>query len=565
MSASNENHFLLASQLAPPFFALHQISNEISSNGPEFLNEVGIASRKYLQAIREVEVITKDDGLKVMNEIWQLLEIMAIDYRIKGTTFEIMLEDLLKWSSRNNDIVNQLEIQALQSEDQFNCDEFWDIIASNILTGEMKHAADMLSHRPDFSEKNKVLFSIHKLILYRPMFSEFGHSSEYQAEFDRWQNNVIDFIDQTDFDQYPGVEKIAGILAGDEKTIDSCLPLVGQWYRLLISKCFFLCPTADPRLCINSGNMNNLEEENTVMIDLINRIFELETTQVVRDLVKISDSWWMAAHISDILSKLEPDNTELANLRNNCLSQYGENLLRNKDTWLLGLKYSNCLDNVSYEKIEDEILNYDIETNYEAEKVYEIPLRLNLSNSNVIRNKIASKFANLLLLDGDRGSALCWALKAKDEDVCSRIAELEMENYHTTEEWSIPRLVDAIENNSSNIYSEKLLFLSKYKQFYSRIQNKEFFNAAEDLISILACNMTPEILSIVLKQALLLMDEDFTFSRNHIICIMRALQKQKESSRLRNVKLNPTEIEQANLLRKSLAHHLSRSIIQTSS
>ena len=200
-----------------------------------------------------------------MNEIWQLLEIMAIDYRIKGTTFEIMLEDLLKWSSRNNDIVNQLEIQALQSEgikshslteycllgpigdirvDQFNCDEFWDIIASNILTGEMKHAADMLSHRPDFSEKNKVLFSIHKLILYRPMFSEFGHSSEYQSEFDRWQNNVIDFIDQTDFDQYPGVEKIAGILAGDEKTIDSCLPLVGQWYRLLISKCFFLCPTA---------------------------------------------------------------------------------------------------------------------------------------------------------------------------------------------------------------------------------------------------------------------------------------------------------------------------------
>ena len=79
--------------------------------------------------------------------------------------------------------------------------------------------------------------------------------------------------------------------------------------------------------------------------------------------------------------------------------------------------------------------------------------------------------ANLLLLDGDRGSALCWALKAKDEDVCSRIAELEMENYHTTEEWSIPRLVDAIENNSSNIYSEKLLFLSKYKQVKLRKTN----------------------------------------------------------------------------------------------
>ena len=34
-----------------------------------------------------------------------------------------------------------------------------------------------------------------------------------------------------------------------------------------------------------------------------------------------------------------------------------------------------------------------------------------------------------------------------------------------------------------------------------------------------------EILTIILKQALLLLDEDFTFTRNQIICIMRALQK----------------------------------------
>ena len=116
MSEGDECGFLLASHMAPPFFGLHQINVELSSTNPEFLNEVGIASRKYLQVIREVEVITGDKSLKVMNEIWQLLEIMTIDYRIKGTMFGIMLQDLLKWSNRNNDIINQLEIQALQSE-----------------------------------------------------------------------------------------------------------------------------------------------------------------------------------------------------------------------------------------------------------------------------------------------------------------------------------------------------------------------------------------------------------------------------------------------------------------
>lgn len=64
----------------------------------------------------------------------------------------------------------------------------------------------------------------------------------------------------------------------------------------------------------------------------------------------------------------------------------------------------------------------------------------------------------------NRGTALCWALKARDAEICSKIAEYELECFHSTETWSIPALVDAMENNSNNIYSEKLLFLSKYKQ-----------------------------------------------------------------------------------------------------
>ena len=69
----------------------------------------------------------------------------------------------------------------------------------------------------------------------------------------------------------------------------------------------------------------------------------------------------------------------------------------------------------------------------------------------------------------NRGTALCWALKARDAEICSKIAEYELECFHSTETWSIPALVDAMENNSNNIYSEKLLFLSKYKQVSNKI------------------------------------------------------------------------------------------------
>ena len=77
----------------------------------------------------------------------------------------------------------------------------------------------------------------------RPIFSDLGTNADFEAAFNQWQNDVVDSIKDLDFDRYPGVEKIAGILAGDETTLDTCLPLVGQWYRLLIAKCFYLCPT----------------------------------------------------------------------------------------------------------------------------------------------------------------------------------------------------------------------------------------------------------------------------------------------------------------------------------
>jgi len=556
----SDSKFLLASQLAPIHFALQESENAPT---PDRLAEIGTASRRYLTAMKEIDSMSDTPGLKVLIEIWELIEIMLIDFRVKGKMMiGQLLEDLLSWSCQNNSVAAELEMKAINSVDQFNCPEYWDLICSYLLTGNLNHASELLQHHPDYSDTNATLSLINLFIRRRPIFSELGTNADFEAAFNQWQNDVVDSIKDLDFDRYPGVEKIAGILAGDETTLDSCLPLVGQWYRLLIAKCFYLCPTTDPRLMINSSNIEGQSKDH-VLVDLINRIFELETTQIIRDLVTLNDSWWLVAHNADLLYKLESDNLELKKLRDNCLSNYIDSLLADKDTWMIGLRYAALMED--FDKIQEEILNCDINSNKEATKIYSIPSRLGLPNATLLKNKIASKYARQQLEMNNRGTALCWALKARDAEICSKIAEYELECFHSTETWSIPALVDAMENNSNNIYSEKLLFLSKYKQFYTRVQGREFYEAAQDLISILACEMSSEILSIVLKQALLLLDEDFTFSRNQIICIMRALQKQKESSRLANVKLNPTEIEQANLLRKSLAHHLSRSIIQHSS
>ena len=108
--------FLLASQLAPIYFRLLERGRQCNQNNPDFVSDVGLASRQYLQVMKEVEDITNVDSLKVLIEIWELLELMILDSKIRGATFGKMLEDLLNWSFKNNTVTNELELKAIQSE-----------------------------------------------------------------------------------------------------------------------------------------------------------------------------------------------------------------------------------------------------------------------------------------------------------------------------------------------------------------------------------------------------------------------------------------------------------------
>ena len=49
---------------------------------------------------------------------------------------------------------------------------------------------------------------------------------DYEAAFGAWQNSVLDGFKDVDFEDYPGLERVAGIVVGDEATIDSCISLV---------------------------------------------------------------------------------------------------------------------------------------------------------------------------------------------------------------------------------------------------------------------------------------------------------------------------------------------------
>ena len=95
--------------------------------------------------MKEIDSMSNTPGLKVLIEIWELIEIMLIDFRVKGKMMiGQLLEDLLAWSCQNNSVAAELEMKAINSADQFNCPEYWDLICSYLLTGNLNHASELL-------------------------------------------------------------------------------------------------------------------------------------------------------------------------------------------------------------------------------------------------------------------------------------------------------------------------------------------------------------------------------------------------------------------------------------
>ena len=62
---------------------------------------------------------------------------------------------------------------------------------------------------------------------------------------------------------------------------------------------------------------------------------------------------------------------------------------------MIGLRYAALMED--FDKIQEEILNCDINSNKEATKIYSIPNRLGLPNATLLKNKIASKYGKFTL------------------------------------------------------------------------------------------------------------------------------------------------------------------------
>jgi len=555
--------FDLCIRLAPVFNALQKIDSNKGTK--EMRATVSMAARNYRQILKDL----KGEGHDVMGEVWELIEIMMVDSEVTGIDAAgNTLESLMEWCQKHNRIPDQLKSLAIDADSNSeqplpSNQNYFDAVAGHLLCADMENAVETLKLHPKFDESgtNEVCTLV-EFILSKPLLAEFANYpiNQYQTAFDNWQQDLTDALENDAF-QDDNIVKLVGILCGDEEIIDTCLHLTGQWYRLLLAKCYYTCPTIDPRTVIHSSSVPPTlgALENTILNQLINRIFELDKEETLRMLVSLSNSWWPSAHMADLIFKSDPKNTKIQELREHFVKNYAESLLKQRKLFKTGLRYVLSLTNRQYvrEKLNAAILGIDVAKEPELEKLYRLPSELKLTAVMYLQRRIAEKAARHFIDAQDYGSSLCWAIRANNDSICSEIAEKILNKFNDQEDWELPLMINKLGRCQEKL-PKKLIFLYKYKQFHSKLKDHDSQEAMNDLEALLKYDMKAAILSLVLRQAMVLLDHEVMFKQKQITTIMKALQR---LTYLQKVK-DEADVEQANLLRKSLGEHLTRIILK---
>ena len=88
------------------------------------------------------------DELRILIEIWELIDIMLIESRLERSSSTELLEKLLKWSAGNNEKISELELKAFQSAGKVYNFSFFSktVIDSRNLTFALETSSEMLSN-----------------------------------------------------------------------------------------------------------------------------------------------------------------------------------------------------------------------------------------------------------------------------------------------------------------------------------------------------------------------------------------------------------------------------------
>lgn len=418
--------------------------------------------------------------------VWSLVEAIFI----KTQDSSIVL-DLMNWARLClahtpyvNEITKSLRGNSLKS---LKKEHFWQQIIYFVLCGMFNNAVSFLETYEkltrDESARNlaKVLSELNVDLL---------NDEDTAADFISAQEEVRNLCSSGIFQSNLEAQKVALIVAGDIPTIRSVALLLDNWFELVPPYLLFVRPRATlPQLrdavkdCLEIFGITKCSGMDAALCEL----FSLEAVRALHRLSTTSANWWFPAHLADLLQKADERITNAfgVDVRQYLIIEYGSSLFSEPGLWNVGFDYLRESGDEGLKQLELLVGGVPLDNEMVATKLCSLCDEVGLGRA---RMDITRAMAYRLLHLGQWGSALSWAIRSRDIEIVSLVADQVISRCVSSEFSSIAVVEHFIE---VMLLSSSFVFLHRYYKFRKLLELDEKARAADLLVELIVSNIMP--------------------------------------------------------------------------
>lgn len=548
----------------------------MASNLPDYKAELLKLSRQYRSIIRACLENLQDEAVcdktnykeELQNYItifysveciWHLCEILFVE-NIPGG---VVLPHLLEWV-RFHFPKYERNAATLLREDTVGIElqpYYWETVIGSLMQGriELVQALLQLHSSADGKPFQLAIQTLREM----PLYHIYGgvSISEFNLKWKHWVADTQSNIDAKIFTSERYLNLIMRLSVGEETAWNDVQAQREPWYAFLAASLFFKEPTVKAFELGQLARQSITKVKGGVHMRHLDHVLlaamELDLIQVIKEIQQMSENGWFVSHLIDLLyhcgrlEALQSDDTNLmgGRLRECFLLDYGTLLMGHNSLWQVGLNYLDHCPTEGLSTIKLLLARLPLKSEARTHKIIREAHKRDMPQ---IIQSICKVQAMNSARKGRMGNALTWALKSQDGAFTSLMADKFLRHYKGS---GILLNEDLLDNlGSSMLISDRLIFLGKYFEFHKEYRLKNYKEAANILISLLASKLTPKYFwDTLLCDAIDLLENNvMVISSTDTFELLRYLEEKCDLAELQ---------DKIGLIRLGAARNLSRALL----
>ncbi|KAH8280600.1 hypothetical protein KR018_012058, partial [Drosophila ironensis] len=428
--------------------------------------------------------------------VWHLFEILYVQQ------CQLVVPQLLEWARFHFPHTEERATDLLlmgEEAGEADPETYWEVLRSLVRLGEIDVTRAILAQsrkaqQPAYKTAEQVLKGM-------PVYKDNYALQKFLSQWEYWSVDTRRKLEANVFVGEPELEQLIQLVAGDKEQWDAGIRESDDWYQYLPGYLLYSKPTCKPfELRIAAANWLNRwallrpGKELTSMGRMVLQLMQHDVKLFVFEAQRMSDSHWFSAHLIDIIynagtlrSYFDQNNIDLPALRHSIIYEYGSQLMSSSNLWQLGVDYLDQCKQEGRAAIELLLPRIFARSERQASKLLAMAKKRGLLVVEQDICKVLSKRA----FDSQRyGSAIEWAIRSKDVLLVTGIADFILKHYSRTGTMLCPDTISSV--GGRMFLAPRLVFLSKYFEFYEFYRHRDFLAASELLINLLQSKITPD-------------------------------------------------------------------------